>query len=147
MVAATGVRTQTVKLEITESILIEHAEATLDQMAHIQELGIAFYLDDFGTGYSSLSYLRRVNVEKLKIDRSFISRLERSQKDLSMVRNMIRLAHGLEMPVIAEGVETSEQLEHLRHIRCDFVQGYYFSKPVPADQAEALLTTAPLSSS
>jgi EAL domain-containing protein (putative c-di-GMP-specific phosphodiesterase class I) len=138
-ITTTGVRAQTMKFEITESVLIEQTEATLNQIAHIQELGIGFYLDDFGTGYSSLSYLRRFNVERLKIDRSFISRIEHSPKDLSMVRNMIRLAHGLDMQVIAEGVETPAQLEHLKHVRCDYVQGYYFSKPLPAEEAEALL--------
>ena len=96
-------------------------------------------MDDFGTGYSSLSYLRRFNVDKLKIDRSFISRIERSGKDLEIVRNIVLLAHGLDMGVIAEGVETVEQLEQLRHLGCDYGQGFYFSKPLGVREAEKLI--------
>lgn len=135
----TGVDPGLLKFEITESILMEHVESAINEIARLRDLGIEFYIDDFGTGYSSLSYLRRFNVEKLKIDRSFISRLEGRGKDLELVRNIVRVAHGLQMAVVAEGVETLFQLEQVKAIGCDYGQGFDFSKPVDVKAAEALV--------
>ncbi len=125
--------------EITESVLIENPEAVTAQITRFRQLGIHFHIDDFGTGYSSLSYLRGLHVEQLKIDRSFIGRIEQGGKDLELVRDIVILAHGLDIGVIAEGVETAEQLEVLQRIRCDYGQGFYFSQPMDVEAATALL--------
>jgi len=136
----TGVEAQYLKFEITESVLIENPEAAILEIARLKDMRIQFYMDDFGTGYSSLSYLCRFNVDKLKIDRSFVSRIELSARDLEIVRNIILLAHGLDMHVIAEGVETAVQLEHLKKIGCDYGQGFYFCKPLDVSNAEEFIT-------
>ena len=127
--------------EITESVLIENPGSAVAQIARFRALGIHFHIDDFGTGYSSLSYLRGLRVEQLKIDRSFIGRIERDGKDMELVREIVILSHGLDIGVTAEGVETATQLEVLQRMRCDYGQGFYFSKPLDVEAATALLAT------
>jgi len=105
----------------------------------LSEMGILVSVDDFGTGYSSMSYLRRLPIDKLKIDRSFINEIAARPDDASIVQAIVSLAHSLRLKVVAEGVETAEQLEFLRNLACDQYQGYFFSKPLPAPAFEALM--------
>lgn len=116
-------------LERTESYLIEDFDACLVEMEAIIEKGYRFALDDFGTGYSSLSYLMKLPVSKLKLDRSFVHRIESSNRDQTMIKTIIDLAHNLNLKIVVEGVERKEQVELLKQMGCDYFQGYYFSKP------------------
>jgi EAL domain-containing protein (putative c-di-GMP-specific phosphodiesterase class I) len=139
----TGLESSWLKLEITESAFITDvwaAEATLRRM---QRLGVEWSLDDFGTGYSSLSYLHRLQADTVKIDRSFVSRMGGDPHGAEMVRAIVALAHNLGMDVVAEGVETTDQLSQLLAIGCEYAQGFYFSKPVSAVAAEALIHAEP----
>jgi len=135
----TGSDPQFLKFEITETVLIESTESILSELSRLKDLNIQLYMDDFGTGYSSLSYLRRFNIDKLKIDRSFVSRLDTSERDQQIVRTIVTLAHSLNMGVIAEGVESPTQLSMLTEMGCDLGQGYYFSKPVSRHDAQSLV--------
>lgn len=128
--------------EITESALlhnIEHAQAVT---RHLKSLGARLALDDFGTGYSSLSYLRQLRASRLKIDRSFVRDLATDPDDAAITAAIIGMAKSLNMRVLAEGVETEAQVEFLRRHRCDEIQGYYFSRPLPASQLAAFLLAA-----
>lgn len=127
------------KLELTESLLLENIEDTIATMNTLKEFGVQFSLDDFGTGYSSLQYLKRLPLDQLKIDRSFISDIATDSSDKAIVRTIISMAHSLGLDVIAEGVETEEQLLLLLSKECTHNQGYLFGKPVPIEQFEALL--------
>jgi diguanylate cyclase (GGDEF)-like protein len=138
---ATQISTSSIKLEITESVLMETATCVTDQLAQMQDLGIRLSLDDFGTGYSSLSYLYRFPINNLKVDRSFVDGLGNGQDQI--VQTIIALAHGLGMDVTAEGVETSEQLARLKDLGCEFGQGYLFSRPVDQEAAELLFSQPP----
>lgn len=120
------------EIEITESVLSHHAEQTLDILNQISQLGIQISVDDFGTGYSNLSYLKRFPLDRLKIDRSFIMDLETDAEDRAIANAVINLGHSLNLAVIAEGVENQAQLELLREMGCDEIQGYFYSKPLPA---------------
>ncbi len=122
------------KLELTESMLMDHADATIEMLQRIRERNIQLSLDDFGTGYSSLSYLHRFPLDTLKIDRSFISRMQTSPEDFEIIRTIITLAHTLGMNVVAEGIESVEQKDQLSLLSCDEGQGYLFSKPLAADK-------------
>ncbi len=135
----TGVIPLSVKLEITESSLVENPDAAAQILRQLKELGVRISLDDFGTGYSSLSYLHRFPIDVLKIDRSFVNRMSVS-KNSEIVRTIITLAINLGMEVIAEGVETEEQVSQLASMRCDYVQGYLFSQPIRDTAANELLT-------
>ncbi len=128
----TGMEPSFLEFELTESILMQHTESNIATQAKITALGIRLSIDDFGTGYSSLSYLKRFSVSTLKIDRSFVNDLTTDQDDVSIVRAIIALANSLKMIVIAEGVETQEQLDILRSLGCHQVQGYFLGRPVPA---------------
>jgi len=108
-------------------------------MEKLKGIGVKFSIDDFGTGYSSLSYLKKFPVNILKIDRSFVSNMTDCKEDAAIVKMIIEMAHILGMKVVAEGVETREQLFLLRKKGCEFIQGYYFSKPLPEDGFEAIL--------
>jgi EAL domain-containing protein (putative c-di-GMP-specific phosphodiesterase class I) len=123
-------------LEVTESAMMPDPEAAIDLMLQLKELGIHIALDDFGTGYSSLSYLPRFPLDSLKIDRSFISRM---MEDDEIIRTILTLGRNLGIKVIAEGVETIEQVVKLQELGCEFAQGYYFSVPVDAQEATDLL--------
>ncbi|MBX3729141.1 MAG: EAL domain-containing protein [Candidatus Sumerlaeia bacterium] len=128
-----------VKLEITESLLLDQTESVLPLLQELHALGAQISLDDFGTGYSSLSYLHQFPVNTLKIDRSFVKEMLDNERSGSIVRVILVLAHNLGIPVVAEGVETPEHLEVLRGFECDYAQGYLFSRPVPPEVIEGLL--------
>lgn len=127
------------ELEITESLLMKEEQLAQDMLRELKNKGHKISIDDFGTGYSSLSYLKRFTVDSLKIDRSFIKDITSDQDDAEIVKAIIAMAHALKLIVIAEGVEEQEQLAFLQHHNCDEIQGYLFSKPVPADEFELLL--------
>jgi diguanylate cyclase (GGDEF)-like protein/PAS domain S-box-containing protein len=129
----------TLKLEITESVIMENAESAADLLLKFRAMGIRLSIDDFGTGYSSLSYLRRLPVNTLKIDRSFVGNMSSEDENYEIVRAIISLAHTLGLTVIAEGPETITQVAQLRALGCDYAQGYYFGRPMSDSNAEALL--------
>jgi EAL domain-containing protein (putative c-di-GMP-specific phosphodiesterase class I) len=126
-------------IEITESVLMTDLEDCIEKLTSIRELGVRVAIDDFGTGYSSLRYLARLPVDTLKVDQSFISMVTESPNDLAIVSGIIVLAHGLNLDVVAEGVETAEQHKFLRLLRCDQMQGYLFSKPIAKAMMEQIL--------
>ena len=128
-----GLEPRFLELELTESAVMHDAETSIEILRSLSGLGVRISVDDFGTGYSSLSYLRRLPLDKLKIDHSFIQEVTTSRDDAQIVRAIVSLAHSLHLKVIAEGVETEEQLDFLRRLGCDQYQGYFCSKPVPAD--------------
>jgi diguanylate cyclase (GGDEF)-like protein/PAS domain S-box-containing protein len=140
----TGVAPRRLKLEITESVLMEDPDAAAATLAALRAQGTQVCIDDFGTGYSSLSYLLRFPADTLKIDRSFVSHLSAGTQQWELVRTILTLARNLGMDVIAEGVENDDQLARLDALECDYVQGYHLSRPVDADTAMRLLTTEPL---
>jgi EAL domain-containing protein (putative c-di-GMP-specific phosphodiesterase class I) len=127
------------KLELTESILLEHIEDTIATMNELKVIGIRFSLDDFGTGYSSLQYLKRLPLYQLKIDQSFIRDIADDNSDQAIVRTIIAVAKSMELEVIAEGVETDAQLAFLNDHGCKHYQGFIFGRPVPIKQFEAAL--------
>ena len=139
----TGVAPSCLKLEITESAIMENAQAVTDRLLQLRALGLRLGLDDFGTGYSSLSYLHRFPLDRLKIDRSFIARLMEGGENLEIVRTIVALGKNLGMEVVAEGVEEIEQLAELRGLNCQHGQGFYFARPMAADAALDLLRSAP----
>ena len=128
------------KLEITESIMMNNAEVNITKIKHLNDLGIQFCIDDFGTGYSSLSYLYRFPIDVLKIDRSFINTINNNKESQDIVEAIIVLAHKLGLKVVAEGVETVEQLTRLKIYNCEQIQGYLFFPPLPVDSIANLLT-------
>jgi diguanylate cyclase (GGDEF)-like protein len=127
------------EIEITESVIMQDMESIIRTMHHLSSLGVSISVDDFGTGYSSLSYLKKFPLRTLKIDKMFINDLTTDSDDAAIVRAIIAMAHSLKMKVIAEGVETIEQLEFLRSLKCDAIQGYVFSRPVSAKELAMLL--------
>lgn len=142
-----GVAPDILGLEITESILVEDAGPSVSLLEDLRRLGVKLAVDDFGTGYSSLSYLTRLPVDYLKIDRSFIAELGSETKyeagsgtgSATIVSAVVGLARAMGMKVVAEGVETEEQLSYLRKMDCDLAQGYHFARPLPAEEALAYL--------
>jgi EAL domain-containing protein (putative c-di-GMP-specific phosphodiesterase class I) len=128
------------KLELTESLLLENIEEIIKTMSALKEIGLRLSLDDFGTGYSSLQYLKRLPLDQLKIDQSFVRDLATDSSDKAIVRTIIAMARSLNLDVIAEGVETDEQQQLLLNKGCTHYQGYLFGKPVPIDEFDALLT-------
>lgn len=136
---ATGFPATSLKLEITESIMMQDADSCIDVVQALRDLGVRLAVDDFGTGYSSLSYLSRLPVDALKIDRSFVERLGRDPDDLTIVRAIITLAKALNLAVTGEGIETEEQLQHLRDLGCDLGQGFLFAKSLTLDELQAFL--------
>jgi diguanylate cyclase (GGDEF)-like protein/PAS domain S-box-containing protein len=136
----TGLSPQYLELELTESLLMSNADVTLSILQELKSLGLLLAVDDFGTGYSSLSYLKHFPVDKLKIDRSFISEIAVDSDDAAITTAIISMAKSLHLKVIAEGVETEAQMSFLRGHQCDEIQGYYFSKPISADEAASLLS-------
>jgi EAL domain-containing protein (putative c-di-GMP-specific phosphodiesterase class I) len=129
------------ELEITESLLVSKGDATLSVLKELKNMGVKLAIDDFGTGYSCLSYLKHFPVDRLKIDRSFIRHVAGDWKDAAIASAIINMGRSLHLKVIAEGVENDAQIAFLQAHRCDEVQGYYFSKPISADEA-ALLQAA-----
>jgi diguanylate cyclase (GGDEF)-like protein/PAS domain S-box-containing protein len=135
----TGLEPQYLELELTESTIMRNAEEAVTMLNELHALGIGLAIDDFGTGYSSLSYLKRFPVDRLKIDRSFVSDIGESSDDETITSAIIALAHSLNLQVIAEGVETSTQLDFLKERACDEMQGYFFAKPMPHDAIPRML--------
>lgn len=135
----TGLRPECLEIEVTESIAMQHIDITIPHLANLSSRGIGLSIDDFGTGYSSLSYLKRLPIRRIKIDKSFISGLSDDPDDQAIVTAVIAMAHTMKLQVVAEGVETDDQLSFLKASRCDAVQGYLFSRPVPADEIGALI--------
>ena len=135
----TGLDAHNLKLEITETAVMEKAEVATATLGQLKGLGVKLHIDDFGTGYSSLSYLHRFPVDELKIDRLFVSRMGADDESSEIVTTIVQLAHNLGMEVAAEGVETVEQFAQLRALSCEYGQGYYFSKPVVAESAKMMV--------
>jgi diguanylate cyclase len=134
-----GMAPERVVLEVTESVLVGDADAVITRLRALREIGLRVAVDDFGTGYSSLAYLKRLPIDVLKIDRSFVSGVGDTHEDSAILSAIVKLAHSLGMDVVAEGVETKEQLAALRLLGCQRGQGYFFSRPVPADALETLI--------
>jgi diguanylate cyclase (GGDEF)-like protein/PAS domain S-box-containing protein len=139
VLAQTGLAASSLEIELTESLFMSDVTQAVEVLHGMKSLGVNLSIDDFGTGYSSLSYLSRFPIDVLKIDRSFVSDISRDDSDAAIVTSIIALAHNLKLSVIAEGVETAEQLDYLRRHGCDQMQGYYFSKPLAAAEFEQLL--------
>jgi diguanylate cyclase (GGDEF)-like protein len=135
----TGLSPDLLELEITEGILMQHLDTTLEILNTLKKKGVRLSVDDFGTGYSSLSYLKRFPIDTLKIDKSFVNDITTDPSDKAIVAAITVMAQQLKLEVVAEGVETEAQLEFLRELRCQYVQGYYFSKPLPVDEVLLLL--------
>jgi EAL domain-containing protein (putative c-di-GMP-specific phosphodiesterase class I) len=142
VLAESGLDPSSLKLEITESAFLGDIRSAQVTLRRLRMLGVAWSLDDFGTGYSSLSYLHRLHVDTVKVDRSFVSRIGLDDGS-EMVRAIAAIAHNMGMDVVAEGVETVEQLEWLRAIGCEYAQGFYFSRPVDASTATELIAASP----
>lgn len=140
ILAETGLAAKHLKLEITETVVIENPESAGEMLRQLRALGVKVCLDDFGTGYSSLSYLLRFPIDTLKIDRSFVNGIGTGAENASIVKTIVALAHNMGMDVTAEGVETQAQLDHLKSLDCEHAQGYLFSKPVDPEKAFALLS-------
>ena len=134
ILSQTGFNAQDLNIEITETVLMDDTTHTQQSLAGLRDLGINLHIDDFGTGYSSLSYLQKFPSQCLKLDRSFINRLD-EPKGAELIQSLISMAHSLDMKVTTEGVETGQQLEVLRNLNCDFAQGYFLAKPMPAAEA------------
>jgi diguanylate cyclase (GGDEF)-like protein/PAS domain S-box-containing protein len=143
IIQASGISAGSLKLEVTESAIMDNPETAIGMLNAFKAYGIKLSLDDFGTGYSSLSYLHRFPFNVLKIDQSFVSQMEATSKNEEIVRTIVALAHTLHMDVIAEGVETASQLDHLRALRCHYGQGYFFAGPLDVDSATEMLTADP----
>src|SRR5450830_1636379 len=139
VLAETGLPPHCLEIELTESLFMSDVGVAVELLHAMKALGVKLSIDDFGTGYSSLSYLSRFPIDVLKIDRSFVAAIARDSNDAAIVASIVALAHNLKLSVIAEGVETAEQLDYLRREGCDQMQGYYFSKPLPAEKFEALV--------
>ena len=136
----TGLEPKYLELELTESMVMKNPEKAVVTLDALDQMGVRLSIDDFGTGYSSLSYLKRFPIDTLKVDRSFVCDIPSDTDDMLITTGIIGLAHSLGIQVVAEGVETAAQLSFLRAQNCDAMQGYYFSKPLPASAFAQLLS-------
>jgi EAL domain-containing protein (putative c-di-GMP-specific phosphodiesterase class I) len=139
IIRETGICPHQLELEITESTIMDDLDAAASTMRALHCSGISISIDDFGTGYSSLNHLKRFPINNVKIDRSFVRDITTDSDDAAIVGAIVSMAHNMELKVIAEGVETEEQLEFLRKLHCDEIQGFLFSPPVPHQEASELL--------
>jgi EAL domain-containing protein (putative c-di-GMP-specific phosphodiesterase class I) len=139
VVKDTGADPKKLELELTESTAMQHAESAISIFRQLKTMGFRLSIDDFGTGYSSLAYLKQYPLDTLKIDRAFVKDLAAGSEHAAIALAIIAMAHGLKLHVLAEGVETQEQLEILHRHGCDAIQGYFFSQPLPCDQVEQLI--------
>jgi EAL domain-containing protein (putative c-di-GMP-specific phosphodiesterase class I) len=139
MLEESGLPPRHLKMEITESALMENIDTVAHTLSELRDIGIRISIDDFGTGYSSLSYLHRLPLNTLKVDRSFITDMEIKQENQEIVRAIVTLAHNLHLNVVAEGIETTTQLARCRELNCEFAQGHYFSKALTVEDATKLL--------
>lgn len=139
----TGLDGRCLKLEITESVAMKDTESTIALLLRLKTLNLQLSIDDFGTGYSSLSYLHRFPIDTLKVDRSFVSRMDDTGEDTAIVQTIVMLGHNLGMDVVAEGIETAAQRAKLQMLNCEYGQGYFFSKPLDSEAATALLLAQP----
>jgi EAL domain-containing protein (putative c-di-GMP-specific phosphodiesterase class I) len=139
----TGLKSELLTLEITETSVMEDADSVLRKMEAVTDLGVKLVIDDFGVGYSSLSYLKRFPVRGLKIDKSFVDGLSHDPTDLAIIQATVMFAAAAGLRVTAEGIETEAQAKRLGALGCDHGQGYYFAKPLPADEAATLLASRP----
>lgn len=139
MIDETGVAPDHLEIEITESVMIDSTEKALDRINEVRKMGITIAIDDFGTGYSSLSYLEKLPVDVLKIDKSFIDAMNTGDSSKKYVEMIISIGHVMDMKVLSEGVETEEQLDTLKGISCDYIQGYIWGRPMPVEEAAALV--------
>ena len=130
----TGCRPEWLELELTESILMEDTDYAIAVLRKLREKNITISLDDFGTGFSSLSYLKRLPVDKVKIDRSFVAGIRQHRSDRVLIGSVIKIAQSLNFEVVAEGVETPQQAEFVTELGCDYMQGFYFGRPVPLEE-------------
>jgi EAL domain-containing protein (putative c-di-GMP-specific phosphodiesterase class I) len=131
-------------LEITESVLVYDPESVVSRMLELKALGVAFAIDDFGTGYSSLSYLKQFPIDILKVDKSFVDDVGRSDKASALTRAIVEIAQSLNLDTIAEGIEEAQQADGLRDLGCRFGQGYFFARPVPREDMDTFLRSMPL---
>jgi EAL domain-containing protein (putative c-di-GMP-specific phosphodiesterase class I) len=136
--AETGLAPDALEIELTEGVMLEGSDAAMTSLRRLRECGVGFSLDDFGTGYSSLAYVKRLPVQRLKIDQSFVHRLGHDGQDEAIVRAVIDLGHSLGLKVTAEGVESAEQLRRLQELGCDEAQGDLISPPLPAEAFHAV---------
>jgi EAL domain-containing protein (putative c-di-GMP-specific phosphodiesterase class I) len=143
----TGADPASIEIELTESTVMADTESIRDIFDQIRQLGVSVAIDDFGTGYSSLAYLRRFHVNKLKVDRSFVRDIPHDEESCAIAEAIIRMAHSLRLGVIAEGVETIEQLDFLSRIGCEEIQGYLLSRPVSPAEVEIQIEAAAINPS
>lgn len=137
---STGIDPKIIELEITETVLMKSFESSIKTLDELRTIGIRLALDDFGTGYSSLNYLRKIPINTLKIDKSFIDNITSGKKEESIIENIIEMAHTMDLKVVAEGVEIKDQFLVLKDRKCDYIQGYYFSKPLLQNEIEKLFS-------
>jgi EAL domain-containing protein (putative c-di-GMP-specific phosphodiesterase class I) len=135
----TGLPPHRLELEITEGVLMNDFTRAIAILRRLKSLGVSIAMDDFGTGYSSLRYLQAFPFDKIKIDKSFVDQLDQNMQSQAIIRAVIGLAHGLALPVLAEGVETTDQLEFLKREHCDEIQGYLIGRPQPIESYSAIV--------
>jgi EAL domain-containing protein (putative c-di-GMP-specific phosphodiesterase class I) len=138
-----GIDPGALELELTESVVMQDADATVAKLTALRRKGVGLAIDDFGTGYSSLSYLKRFPLDRLKIDQSFVRDIGHSSDSEAIIQAIVGMAHSLRLQTVAEGVETREQLKFLHSLGCDQLQGYLFSRPVPAAEIPPLIGRGP----
>jgi EAL domain-containing protein (putative c-di-GMP-specific phosphodiesterase class I) len=134
-----GLPPSCLELELTESFLVEHEDSSIQKLNRLKALGLQVAIDDFGTGYSSLSYLQQFPFDVLKLDRCFIQNIDQNPKNQIIVEAVIKMAHQLNLQVVAEGIETTAELNVLRQYQCDIIQGYLFSRPLPSQEFQVLV--------
>ncbi len=138
-VADTGLPPELLKLEITETAIMDDVQASANTLSSLRNEGVLLSIDDFGTGYSSMSYLQRFPLDQLKVDLSFVRNIDKSREDMEIVRSIVNLAHSLRLKTVAEGIERPEQQNLFYSLQCEFGQGYLFAKPMPKEEAEAFI--------